>query len=89
VITLPTGTQYDASNTAWRAQMTGITAVKTIVVALDYKVTFALDGGTKTSGDLVQWIEWDGDAAQPGVTPPTGKHWARQRRHSMTGICIR
>jgi len=81
------GTQYDENITAWEDQLLGVTEGRTIQVALKYKVTFNPDGGTMADDDKEQWVAWDGNASDPDVTPPTGKHLASPKWDKLlTGI---
>ncbi|MBT3320285.1 MAG: hypothetical protein HN389_11040 [Clostridia bacterium] len=64
-----------------------ITGNKTITVATEYKVTIVIGTCTLDSGSLSQWVAHSGDAAEPGVTPPTGHHWDSPKWDaSFTGI---
>ena len=72
-ITLPDGQRFKNSP-AWDAALAqGITAPTQITVELEYKVTFDLDGGTRTGGgELVQWVAYGADSSAPDVEAPTG-----------------
>lgn len=71
----PTGTRFDAKDTAWEANLLNVTENREISVALEYNIEFDPIGGTVVSGDVAQWIAHGNNAAEPNITPPTGKHW--------------
>jgi hypothetical protein len=66
VLNLPAGSQIDES-TDWRDQLADITGDKTVVVTLEYQVTFNLNGGTRTGGgELSQWVGYN-EGAEAGI----------------------